>query len=262
MARYRDIELIATTRINGTEKRRRFTPRFLLKASIRHKYHDAILELAKWAKPRWNDQSSGFFWLRDRAIVICESWGGHNWKLDRERADRQRTWNRNRAAASEAVGELISVCDRVPGNYVEEALLRGLLAAGFNLTQGSSEGIPKIKAVEMLTHAQRILKSPGYGATCSFGPLVYAEVPAKLPDAAPALGVVLADALSHWRVDAFKVGTSAHHYPRSPALSKDLPWVAIHKFAQTATDNKVSYKGFQTRVKDAASKAIWINLKR
>jgi hypothetical protein len=65
--------------------------------AIPREFQEAVEALADWIGPNWHDQeSSGFFLMRNDLIRRVMRWQSYDWASDRVKYDRERDWKESR----------------------------------------------------------------------------------------------------------------------------------------------------------------------
>jgi hypothetical protein len=231
-------------------------------APIDTRYHNAILELAKWAGPNWvSNEETFFFPLRQKLIRICERWRDHDWPRDVRWINERREDSNNLASLDRAFGKFVSALKKAPFRQNKRALGIAFLAElcpDAHIDLNHEQGINAVERALDRFHQNLKIKD---GARAQFGPIEYPCMPRQPPEREIAIALSLASSITIWRRDGLSEGN--HISPHKPVISKNMPWKAIALFAWANSENadyEMDIKDIQKRVTSLARTVVAVDL--
>jgi len=204
------------------------------KPEIAERYHEAVLELAKWAGPDWADnKKTNFFMIRQVVIQSIDAWSNYDWDQDRRLIDERKDDVRQLRKAKGLPQILRSLVgsDRFKSlkiRFVTAILAHLKIEIPTTLRNGDcfdafDRGFGNLAdAIEA-----------GDQFSAKYGAIEYDQLPRSLPRIRVAIALCIADRITLFRRDGYSKGTLVCPHP--PSLSPDLPWKAIALFASANT---------------------------
>lgn len=227
-------------------------------AAIPERYHEAVLELAKWAGPDWSQNNeTDFFLIRNLTIRSCEAWRTYDWDYDSKVIVHRKDDRKLLKAPKKLSHPLRQI---IGGNRLIRFKIHFtrifLASLGVSLSKGTTNAQTIDAFDEALSYLTGAIEA-GDNLSARFGAIEYDAIPAATPKISVAVALCLADQITFFRRDGYQKGTLDN--PHKPNLSPDLPWKAIAYFSAAAVDDPdetISEFNVQSRVESLAMSAI------
>lgn len=229
-------------------------------AEIPDKYHEAVVELAKWAGPQWSENdASGFFLIRQVVIASCEAWSAYDWERDRIWIEERRQDVKLLRRTSGLAGTLRTLAGsnrfkRLKIRFVARLLTQLNIKLPTDLKNGDC-----IDAFDQSLKGFADSIDIGDRLPAIYGAIEYQNIPNSLPKITVAVALTIADRITFFRKDGHSKGTLIN--PHRPTLSPNLPWKAIALFASASADDDNGFgdgQSVQTLVESLARTVSYV----
>lgn len=206
------------------------------RAPIPERFHAASLSLADWAGPDWSDNdASGYFPLRHYLMQASERWSTYDWKADEDLIASRKRDEKHRETLAKATLAFRLALGKSAFRRAERdlgVLIAAALSPEARIEMTYEDGCNAV--ANALREFERRESQPNRQSV-RYGPLIYRDLPQRLPKPEVAVSLVLADMVTQFRRDSYRAGDGS--FPRAPLLSPQLPWTAITLFATAFSDD-------------------------